>query len=48
MFSKFHVVVVQNNSKEMHKKSVLHVQSYFFAYYTYCCFSPFSGVAFAA
>ena len=30
------------------QKSVLHVQSYFFANYTYCCFSPFSGVAFAA
>ena len=28
---KFHVVVVQNNGKEMYKKSVLHVQSYFFA-----------------
>ena len=29
-FRKFHVVVVQNNGKEMYKKSVLHVQSYFF------------------
>ena len=42
------IVVVQNNSKEMYKKNVLHVQSCFFANYTYCCFSPFSGVAFAA
>ena len=30
------------------QKSVLHVQSCFFANQTYCCFSPFSGVAFAA
>ena len=30
-FLKFHVVVVQNNRKEIHKKSVLHVQSCFFA-----------------
>ena len=28
---KFHVVVVQNNGKEMYKKSVLHVQICFFA-----------------
>ena len=28
---KFHVVVVQNNGKEMYKESVLHVQSCFFA-----------------
>ena len=28
---KFHVVVVQNNGEEMYKKSVLHVQSCFFA-----------------
>ena len=28
---KFHVVVVQNNGKEMYKRSVLHVQSFFFA-----------------
>ena len=28
---KFHVVVVQNSGKEMYKKSVLHVQSCFFA-----------------
>ena len=28
---KFHVVVVQNNGKEMYKKSVLHVQSCFYA-----------------
>ena len=28
---KFHVVVVQNNGKEMYKKSVLHMQSCFFA-----------------
>ena len=27
---KFHFVVVQNNGKEMYKKSVLHVQSCFF------------------
>ena len=30
-FWKFHVVVVQNNGREMYKKSVLHVQSGFFA-----------------
>ena len=30
------------------QKSVLHVQSCFFAIQTYCCFSPFSGIAFAA
>ena len=29
-FWKIHVVVVQNNGKEMYKKSVLHVQSCFF------------------
>ena len=29
-FRKFHVVVVQNNDKELTKKSVLHVQSCFF------------------
>ena len=28
-FWKFHVVVVQNNGKEMYKKSVLHVKSCF-------------------
>ena len=28
-FWKFHVVVVQNNGKEIYKKSVLPVQSYF-------------------
>ena len=28
---KFHVAVVQNNGKEMYKKSVLHLQSSFFA-----------------
>ena len=28
-FWKFHVVVVQNSGKEMYKKSVLHVQSFF-------------------
>ena len=28
-FLKFRVVVVQNNGKEMYKKSVLHVQSCF-------------------
>ena len=27
---KFHVVVAQNNGKKMYKKSVLHVQSFFF------------------
>ena len=30
-FWKFLVVVMQNNGKEMYKKSVLHVQSCFFA-----------------
>ena len=30
-FWKFCVVVVQNNGKEMYKKSVMHVQSCFFA-----------------
>ena len=30
-FWKFHVVVVQNNGKEMYKKSVLRVQNCFFA-----------------
>ena len=34
--------VVQNNGKEMYKKSVLHVQSTFFTNKTYCCFSLFS------
>ena len=29
-FLKCHVVVMQHNSKEMYKKSMLHVQSYFF------------------
>ena len=39
----------KKNGKEKYKKSVLHVQScFFFANYTHCCFSPFSGVAFAA
>ena len=41
---KFRVVVVQNNGKEMYKKSVLHVQSccFFFSNLTYCCcFLPF-------
>ena len=28
---KFHVVVVQNNGKEIYKKGVLHLQSCFFA-----------------
>ena len=28
---KFYVVVVQNNGKEVYKKSVLHVENYFFA-----------------
>ena len=40
--------VMQNNGKEMYKQSVLHVQSCFLANLTYCCFSPFSSVAFAA
>ena len=35
---RFHVVVVQNNGKEMYKKSVQHVQSCFFANSTYCFF----------
>ena len=30
-FWKFHAVVVQNNGQEMYIKSVLHVQSCFFA-----------------
>ena len=30
-FLEFHVLVVQNNGKKMYKKSVLHVQSCFFA-----------------
>ena len=30
-FCKFHVIVVQNNGKEMYIKSVLHVQICFFA-----------------
>ena len=34
--------------QEMYIKSVLNVQSCFFANQTYCCFSSFSGVAFAA
>ena len=38
-------IVVQNNSKEMYKKSVLQVQSCFFANQNYYYFSPFSGVA---
>ena len=40
--------VVQSNSKEMYKKSVLHMQSCFLANLTYSCFSPFCSVAFAA
>ena len=39
---KFLVVVVQNNGKEMYKKSVLHVQSCFFANKHIVVFSPFS------
>ena len=31
-FWKFHVVVVQNNGEEVYKKSVLYVQSCFFAH----------------
>ena len=41
---KFRVVVVQNNGKEMYKKSVLPVQSccFFFSNLTHsCCFLPF-------
>ena len=30
-FWKFHVAVVQDNGKEIYKKSVMHVQSCFFA-----------------
>ena len=46
-FWKFHIVVMQNNAKEMYKKNLPHVQNCFFANYTCCCFSPFSSVAFA-
>ena len=38
-------------TKQRHRnvqKSVLRVQSCFFANETYCCFSPFSSIAFAA
>ena len=45
---KFTKKVMQNNGKEMYKQSVLHVQSFFLANLAYCCFSPFSSVAFAA
>ena len=45
-FWQFYLVVVQNDGKEMYKKSVLHVQSCFFANYTYCFFTVL--VAFAA
>ena len=41
---KFRVVVVQNNGKEMYKKSVLHVQSCCFCFSNLthsCCFLPF-------
>jgi len=38
----------KQHQRNVQKKSVLHVQSRFFANQTYCCFSPFSGVAFAA
>ena len=41
-FWKFHVVVVQNNGKEMYKKSVLHVQSCFLLIRPIVVFSPFS------
>ena len=37
-FWKFHVVVVQNNGKEMYRKIVLHLQRCIFANYTNCCF----------
>ena len=47
LFWKFHVVVVQNNGKEMEKESVMHVQSCFFANWTSCCFFTVF-VAFAA
>ena len=33
-FWKFHIVVVQNNGKEMCKKNLLHMQNCFFADYT--------------
>jgi len=39
-----------NRTKQQQRnvqKSVLHKQICFFANYTYCCFSPFSDVAFA-
>ena len=39
---------MQNNSEEMYKKSVLHVQSCFLPITPIAVFSPFSGVAFAA
>ena len=32
-FWKFHIVVMKNNSKEMYKKNLLHVQNCFFADY---------------
>ena len=39
----------KQRERNVQKKSVLHVQSCsVFANYTYCCFSPLSGVAFAA
>ena len=41
-FWKFHVVVVQNNGKEMYKKSVLHGQSCFLLMRPIVVFSPFS------
>ena len=37
---KLHVVVVQNNGKEMYKKSVLHVQK-FFAFFLIKCIVVF-------
>ena len=37
-FWKFYVVIVQNNGKEMYKKSVLHVQRCFFLLIFFCCF----------
>ena len=40
--------VVQNNGKKMYKKVCYTSKVTFFTNKTYCCFSPFSGIAFAA
>ena len=45
-FWKFHVVVVQSNGKEMYKKSVLHVQSFFF--WLLCYTGRFATTIFSA